>query len=194
MEASRCTDSHPHPAADGRLIADAECHDISEGGAKGGNTRPVRAVPYLAALLLHPAFTTETELMNPPLEFAAAIVLPIAAVYSLIGGARLLQWLSEQQSRPQAPEPIERLRGQLVRLRAQLEDMETRSDQPAKNLRIRALRAAYVEALVEACQRLDITPPVGARARSDIVKQSDIYRMEAALRERGLDVREAAAH
>jgi len=132
--------------------------------------------------------------MNPPLEFAAAIVLPIAAVYSLIGGARLLKWLSEQQSRSQAPEPIERLRAHLVRLRAQLEDMETRSDQPAKNLRIRALRAAYVDALVEACQRLDITPPVGARARSDIVKQSDIYRMEAALRERGLDVREPAAH
>ena len=132
--------------------------------------------------------------MNPPLEFAAAIVLPIAAVYSLIGGARLLKWLSEQQSRPQAPEPIEQLRAHLVRLRAQLEDMETRSDQPAKNLRIRALRAAYVDALVEACQRLDVTPPVGARARSDIVKQSDIYRMEAALRERGLDVREPAAH
>jgi hypothetical protein len=132
--------------------------------------------------------------MNPPLEFAAAIVLPIAAVYSLIGGARLLKWLSEQQSRPEAAEPIERLRAHLVRLRVQLEDMETRSDQPAKNLRIRALRAAYVDALVEACQRLDVAPPVGARARSDIVKQSDIYRMEAALRERGLDVREPAAH
>ena len=132
--------------------------------------------------------------MKPPLEFAAAIALPIAAVYSLIGGARLLKWLSEQQSRPQAPEPIERVRANLVRLRAQLEDMETRSDQPAKNLRIRALRAAYVDALIEACQRLDVTPPVGARARPEIVKQSDIYRMEAALRERGLDVREPAAH
>ena len=132
--------------------------------------------------------------MNPSMEFAAAIVLPIAAVYSLIGGARLLKWLSEQQSRQQPPEPIERLRAHLVRLRVQLEDMETRSDQPAKNLRIRALRAAYVDALVEACQRLDITPPVVARARPEIVKQSDIYRMEAALRERGLDVRETAAH
>jgi hypothetical protein len=132
--------------------------------------------------------------MNPPMEFAAAIVLPIAAIYSLIGGARLLKWLSEQQSRQQAPQPIERLHANLVRLRAQLEDMETRSDQPAKNLRIRALRAAYVDALVEACQRLEVAPPVGARAHSDIVKQSDIYRMEAALRERGLDVRETAAH
>ena len=131
--------------------------------------------------------------MKPPLEFAAAIALPIAAVYSLIGGARLLRWLSEQQSRPQPAEPIEQLRADLVRLRAQLEDMETRSDQPAKNLRVRALRAAYVDRLVDACQRLDVTPPVGARARPEIVKQSDIYRMEAALLERGLDVREPAA-
>ena len=132
--------------------------------------------------------------MSPPVEFAVAIALPVAAVYALIGGGRLIKWLSEQQSRPSVPEPVERLHANLVRLRVQLEAMETSSDQPAKNLRVRALRAAYVDALVEACQRLDITPPVGARARSDIVKQSDIYRMEAALRERGLDVREPAAH
>ena len=82
----------------------------------------------------------------------------------------------------------------LVRLRAQLEAMETRSDLPAKNLRLRALRAAYVDALIDACKRLDISPPAGARARPENVRQSDIYRIEAALRERGLDVRETAAH
>ena len=131
--------------------------------------------------------------MKPPLEFAAAIALPIAAVYSLIGGARLLKWLSEQQSRPQPAEPIDQLRANLVRLRALLEDMETRSDQPAKNLRVRALRAAYVDRLIDACERLDVTPPASARARPESVKQSDIYRMEAALLERGLDVREPAA-
>ncbi len=144
--------------------------------------------------LATPALTADTEPMNPAFEFAAAIVLPIAAIYSLIGGARLVKWLSEQQSRAQAPEPIERLRADLVRLRAQLEDMETRSDQPAKNLRIRALRAAYVDKLLEACDRLDVTPPAGAPARLENVGQTDIYRMEAALRERGLDVRETAAH
>ena len=131
--------------------------------------------------------------MNPPFEFAAAIALPIAAVYALIGGGRLLKWLSEQQSQPQSPEPIEQLRANLVRLRAQLEDMETRSDQPAKNLRVRALRAAYVDRLLDACQRLDVSPPAGARARPDTVRQSVIYQMEAALLERGLDVREPAA-
>jgi hypothetical protein len=121
-----------------------------------------------------------------------AIVLPIAAVYSLIGGGRLVKWISEQQTRAPAAVPIERVRVNLVRLRAQLEAMETRTDLPAKNLRLRALRAAYVDALCEACQRLDVSPPDGAQAHPESVRQSDIYRMEAALRERGLDVRETA--
>jgi hypothetical protein len=130
--------------------------------------------------------------MNPPLEFATAIVLPVAVVYSLIGGARLLKWISEQRSRPLTDEPIERVHANLVRLRAQLEATETRSDLPAKNLRVRALRAAYVDALTDACQRLDVSPPADTQARPESVRQSDIYRMEAALRERGLDVRETA--
>ena len=129
--------------------------------------------------------------MEPPVEFAVAIALPIAAVYAVIGGGRLLKWLSDQQSRPQSLEPIEQLRADLVRLRAQLEDMETRSDQPAKNLRVRALRAAYVDRLLEACQRLDVSPLPGARPGS--IRQSDIYRLETALRGRGVDVREPAA-
>ena len=131
--------------------------------------------------------------MSPPFEFAAAIVLPLAAVYGLIGAGRLLKWISEQQSRPVVPEPIEQVRANLVRLRAQLEAMETRTDQPAKNLRLRALRAAYVDALIGACERLDVSPPAGVRAHPETAPQSDIYRMEAALRERGLDVRETAA-
>ena len=130
--------------------------------------------------------------MSPPFQLLTAIVLPIAAVYSLIGGGRLVRWISEQQTRAPAPVPIERVRANLVRLRAQLEAMETRTDLPAKNLRLRALRAAYVEALCEACQRLDVSPPPSAQARPEGVPQSDIYRMEAALRQRGLDVRETA--
>lgn len=130
--------------------------------------------------------------MSPPFEFAAAVVLPVAAVYALIGTGRLLKWISEQQSRPLVPEPIEKVRANLVRLRAQLEAMETRSDLPAKNLRLRALRAAYVDALIDACKRLDVSPPAGVRAHQETPQQSDIYRMEAALRERGLDVRETA--
>ena len=130
--------------------------------------------------------------MSPPFQLLTAIALPIAAVYSLIGGGRLVKWIVEQQTRAPAPVPIERVRANLVRLRAQLEAMETRTDLPAKNLRLRALRAAYVDALCDACQRLDVSPPDGAQAHPESVRQSDIYRMEAALRERGLDVRETA--
>ena len=130
--------------------------------------------------------------MSPPFQLLTAIALPIAAVYSLIGGGRLVKWIVEQQTRAPAPVPIERVRANLVRLRAQLEAMETRTDLPAKNLRLRALRAAYVDALCAACQRLDVSPPPGAQARPESILQSDIYRMEAALRERGLDVRETA--
>ena len=131
--------------------------------------------------------------MSPPFEFAAAIVLPVAAVYGVIGAGRLLKWLSEGPSRPPAPVPIEQVRANLVRLRAQFDAMETRNDLPAKNLRLRAIRAAYVDALIDACQRLDVSPPAAARAHPETVRQSDIYQMEAALLERGLDVREPAA-
>ena len=130
--------------------------------------------------------------MSPPFQLLTAIVLPIAAVYSLIGGGRLVKWIAEQQTRAPAAEPIERVQANLVRLRAQLEAMETRSDLPAKNLRLRALRAAYVDALKEACLRLDVSPPPSAQAHPENIPQSDIYRIEAALRERGLDVRETA--
>ena len=56
----------------------------------------------------------------------------------------------------------------------------------------RALRAAYVDALTDACRRLDVSVPPGARARAADVRQTDIYRMEAGLRARGFDVRETA--
>jgi hypothetical protein len=136
--------------------------------------------------------------VSPPVELLVAIALPIAAIYSLIGGGRLVRWVSdswipERRSRGATPEPVERLGANLVRLRSQLEAMETRTDLPAKNLRLRALRAAYVDALNDACQRLDVTPlAVAASARPEGVRQAEIYRVEAALRQRGLDVREPA--
>ena len=129
--------------------------------------------------------------MDPPFEFALAIALPIAAVYSVIGGGRLLKWISEHQTKDPAPEPIQQVRANLVRLRAELEATETRSDLVAKNLRLRALRAAYVDALNDACKRLDVSLP-GTQVRPEDLRQSDIYRIEALLRERGLEVQETA--
>ena len=129
--------------------------------------------------------------MNPPFEFALAIALPIAAVYAVIGGGRLLHWISEHPTRAPAPQPIQRVRANLVRLRAELESTETRNDLVAKNARLRAVRAAYADALYDACRQLGISPPPGACR--DSIRQSDIYRLETALRARGLDVREPAA-
>jgi hypothetical protein len=133
--------------------------------------------------------------MNPPFEFVIAIALPIAAFYAVIGGGRLLNWISEHHISPPrahapAPEPIQRVRANLVRLRAEVESTETRDDLLAKNMRLRAVRAAYVDSLYDACRRLDASPLPGARAGR--IRQSDIYQLETALRARGLDVRETA--
>ncbi len=62
-------------------------------------------------------------------------------------------------------------------------------DLPAKALRLRALRGAYLDTLAAACQRLEVSSP----PRGDRVPQAEIYRAEAALRQRGLDVTETAA-
>jgi hypothetical protein len=134
--------------------------------------------------------------MTPSFEFVLAIALPIAAVYAVLGGGRLLNWISEhhiaeRQAHAPAPQPIQRVAANLVRLRAEVESTETRSDLVAKNMRLRAVRAAYVDSLYDACQRLEISPLPGARP--DNIRQSDIYRLETALRERGVDVREPAA-
>lgn len=131
--------------------------------------------------------------MSPYVELIVALLLPTAAGYLLIGMSRGFLWAGGRQwrrSQVPEPEPLDRLASNLRRLRAQLEDMETRSGVTAKNLRLQALRGAYTDALGTACQRLQVGPPAstgGERAR-----QAEIYRVEAELRQRGLDVREPA--
>jgi len=130
------------------------------------------------------------------LIFAAA--LPTAACFALIYAWRGAGWLTEARARRQAraapPEPIDRLQTDLRRLRAELEATETRAGLTAKHHRVQALRGAYLDALSTACQRLEVSPPSGG----DQAPLAEIYRVEAALRQRGLDVRqdvpEKAAH
>lgn len=114
-------------------------------------------------------------------------ILP-AGGYALIGGWRAARWLAEKRSKASAPMPVDRLAADLRRLRVKLEAAETRTDLPAKHLRVQAVRGAYLDALTVACRRLDVAPPPGGRA-----PLAEIYRVEAALRQRGLDVREPAA-
>jgi hypothetical protein len=129
------------------------------------------------------------------IELVLIILLPTAVGYAIIGAFRGAGWAArywnERQHRLDAPaEPIERLTASLRRLRAELDATETRSDVPAKNLRLKALRGAYVDALCTACQRLEVSPPSGG----DRAPLAEVYRVEAALRERGLDVRQPVVH
>lgn len=126
-------------------------------------------------------------------ELIIVILIPTAAGYAILAGLRGTRWLTELFRRRAAEaagpaESTERLTANLRRLRAELEVTETARGIRAKNHRIRAVRGAYVDALCTACQRFGVTPPEGGeRARL-----TDIYRVEAALRQRGLDVRETA--
>ena len=136
--------------------------------------------------------------MNPVLAYVLLFALPTAVGFALIGAWRAARWLAEARYRARfqalPPQPIERLEADLRRLRAELEDTETRSGLTAKHHRVQAVRGAYLDALAAACRRLDISPPRGG----DRASQAEIYRVEAALRQGGLEVRaqapEAAAH
>ncbi len=136
--------------------------------------------------------------MNPVLAYLLLFALPTAVGFALIGAWRAARWLAEARYRARfqalPPEPIERLQADLRRLRSELEDTETRSGLTAKHHRVQAVRGAYLDTLSAACRRLDISPPRGG----DRASQAEIYRVEAALRHGGLEVRtqapETAAH
>ncbi len=123
-------------------------------------------------------------------EVVLALVLMPVAGYALIGAWRGAQWLSESRRKAPPPKPIDRLEADLRRLRTELEDTETRAGLTAKHHRVQAVRGAYLDALAAACQRLEVPPP----AAGDRASQAEIYRVEAELRQRGLDVRETAVH
>ena len=132
--------------------------------------------------------------VRPVIELVIVILLPTAAGYAIIGGFRgaggARHWHARQHQLDAPTEPIERLGANLRRLRAELDATETQSGIPAKSLRLKALRGAYIDALGTACERLDVSPPPGGE-RAPL---AEIYRVEAALRERGLDVRQPVTH
>src|SRR5258707_3907293 len=71
-----------------------------------------------------------------------AAAMPVAA-YALIGVWRAGQLIAESRRRPAPPAPLARLEADLRRLRAELEDTETRAGLIAKNHRVQAVRGAY---------------------------------------------------
>jgi hypothetical protein len=55
---------------------------------------------------------------------------------------------------------------------------------------VRAVRTAYCDSLLAACRALDVPAPTDPTR----LTTSEIYRIEGALRDRGLDVRPTALH
>lgn len=126
------------------------------------------------------------------MELAVVIVVMLALPSLLQLVSKLVRREWEQiaaQRRPlQPPVPsIERVAADLRRLRARLESRENEPGVTGKGMKMGALRRAYVEVLEVACAQLDIRPP--RRCGQFQTPLAEIYRVEAALRERGLDVR-----
>jgi hypothetical protein len=121
-------------------------------------------------------------------ELVLVVVLMPAAGCALIGAVRAARWLAEKRRKAPLPTPDSRLKANLRRLRAELEETETSVELTAKVHHVRAVRGAYLDTLAEACRRLCVAPPPG-----DGATQAEIYRTEAALAARGLDVRGRAA-
>jgi hypothetical protein len=117
-----------------------------------------------------------------------AVVLMPAAACALVAGWRVAWRLEEHRRKAPPAESLADLAADLRRLRAELEDTETRAGLTAKHHRVEAIRGAYLDVLTTACRRLDVSPPPGG-ARATL---ADIYRAEAALRQRGLPTHEKA--
>ena len=121
-----------------------------------------------------------------------ALLLPsliAGGVLVSVRGWRRADRVARQRRATRAPgEPVEQTVARLRRLRAELEAMENQPGGTAKRHHILAVRGAYLDILTSACQRSGVRPPAGG----DRARQAEIYRVEAALRQHGLDVREAA--
>jgi hypothetical protein len=139
--------------------------------------------------LLSPSARPRLDNVDPVAWLIVAAFLPTAAVFAVIGAWRVAGRMAETRYKAPPAQPLERLQADLRRLRAELEDTESRSGLTAKHHRVLALRGAYVDALSAACQRVDVSPPGGC----DRAPLTEIYRVEAALRKRGLDVRQEPA-
>ncbi len=129
--------------------------------------------------------------MGTALELVAAILAPTALGCLVLGVVRASRWLTERRRAAVPNEPIERLGADLRRLHAQLEATENQPATPGKAVRVRAIRAAYLDVLCTACQRLGVAAPAPV---SEHVPLAEIYRVEADLRGHGLDVRQHIAH
>jgi hypothetical protein len=130
-------------------------------------------------------------------EVVLILLIPTLVGAGLIWGVRLWgivgRWIQARRATAAAaPMPLERLAANLRRLHQQVARVEDAADsKPGRGVRVRALRTAYGDSLLAACRALDVP---GAPTDPTRLTTSEIYRLEAALRARGLDVRPTALH
>ena len=128
------------------------------------------------------------DVMGWPGLLALAVLLPTITGYAILFAIRGYRRVADSRRQPPPPEPLERLVTRLRRLRLELETTENTPRGTARLHHLRAVRGAYLDLLRIACERSDVSPPPGG----DLAKQADIYRAEAALKERGVDVTAAS--
>ena len=118
----------------------------------------------------------------------AVLLLPTLIGGALVGGARL--WRRWRDGREPGPlplgPPIERIAADLRRLHGQRRVLRHQVPAPGRVVRARALTAAYVDVLTDACRVLEVAPP--RTGPSGLAATAEIERVEGELLERGLDV------
>jgi hypothetical protein len=130
-------------------------------------------------------------------EVVLILLTPTLAGAALLGSLRLWRFLAGRRRLHRSPTgavavPLETLAAELRRLHRQLVRIEDAADMtPGRGLRVKAIRAAYGDSLLDACRALDVP---NAPADPTRLTTSEIYRLEAALRDRGLDIRPTALH
>ena len=130
--------------------------------------------------------------MGAVMLWVLVVFLPTLAFGGVLAGLRGWRRADDRARQIRAEqtpaEPVAQVEARLRRLRTELEAMENQPGGTAKQHKMVAVRGAYLDVLTSACQRFAIDPPAGG----DRARQAEIYRVEAALRGHGLDVREAA--
>jgi len=137
--------------------------------------------------LLNGRDVTRLQGVQPVVLLLVAIALPTAAGLALIGAARLGRQVTQRERGPiPLGPPIEEIAADLRRLNHQRRQQVGQGPAPGRGVRTRALTAAYVDVLTTACEVLEVVPP---HLRPDgRVAASEIHRVEAELRRRGLEV------
>jgi hypothetical protein len=132
-------------------------------------------------------------------KFALILLIPVAPVLvglALLGAIGLWGDSVRMRFRRREPAPVipplQRVAADLRRLRADVIRLEDAPDTtPNRSVRLATVRTAYRESLLIACRALEVPVNAGDLSRSPA---AEIDRLEAELRDRGLDVCPTALH